>query len=106
MPRFLLDHGTPGDHDAKTSTTALAAASAQSLDEAVFRLKPKNDAPWAGAEGRTWVWYMLLADAAPAAFTLQLAAAAQVGDAKAMRRKIVFEKMSLMKRARRAGGSA
>ena len=38
--------------------------------------------------------------------TQQLAAAAQVGDAKAMRRKIAFEKMSLMKRARRAGGSA
>ena len=38
--------------------------------------------------------------------TQQLAAAAQVGDAKAIRRKIAEEKMSLIKKARRAGGPA
>ena len=38
--------------------------------------------------------------------TQQLAAAAQVGDAKAIRRKITQEKMLLMKRAARASGRA
>ena len=38
--------------------------------------------------------------------TQQLAAAAQVGDAKAIRRKITQEKMLLMKRAAKAGGRA
>ena len=38
--------------------------------------------------------------------TQQLAAAAQVGDAKAIRRKITEIKMRLMKSAHRAGGSA
>ena len=36
----------------------------------------------------------------------QLAAAAQVGDAKAIRRAITSEKMSIMKRAVKAGGWA
>ena len=38
--------------------------------------------------------------------TQQLAAAAQVGDAKAIRRKVTEGKMRMMKSVRRAGGSA
>ena len=38
--------------------------------------------------------------------TQQLSAAAQVGDAKAIRRAITSEKMSIMKRAVKAGGWA
>ena len=38
--------------------------------------------------------------------TQQLAAAAQVGDAKAMRRKLIHEKMRIMQRSSAAGGRA
>ena len=38
--------------------------------------------------------------------TQQLAAAAQVGDAKAMRRKLIHEKMHIMQRSSVAGGRA
>ena len=62
-----------------------------------------------GAQGRDGTVYGRSRTSATSFFkhhTQQLAAAAQVGDAKAIRRKITAKKMRLMKGAIHAGGRA